>query len=117
MPRLRVGALASLLLLLQALAAASGQPTSLTYAAHGEVNPFTGVVAWSTSAKPGAIAMEWAFVGLSDVMPSCGAPTAFDWSSVDATLASHAARGHQTILRPVTIGPGCECPITRPSRS
>jgi hypothetical protein len=86
---------------------ATAQPVLLDYAPHGEVNPFTGVVAWSTDRMPSSISMEWAFVGLSDVLPSCDAPTNLDWSSVEAALSEHAARGHQTILRPVTIGPGC----------
>jgi len=75
-----------------------------TFADHGFVNPFTGGVAWETSENADVLAMEWAFVGLSDVYPTCaGSP---DWSDVDTFLTNVAARGHQAILRPVVFGPG-----------
>lgn len=101
--------LASVVVGLVALSAVKqSQLMVLEYAPHDEVNPFTGVVAWSTDKMPQSISMEWAFVGLSDVLPSCKAPNRMNWRSVDDMLANHAANGHHTILRPVTFGPGCE---------
>ena len=38
-----------------------------TFADHGFVNPFTGGVAWETSENADVLAMECAFVGLTDV--------------------------------------------------
>ncbi|MCB9629270.1 MAG: hypothetical protein H6725_18005 [Sandaracinaceae bacterium] len=75
-----------------------------TFQDHGFVNPFTGGVAWETSQNADVLAMEWAFVGLSDVYPTCSA--APDWTVVDTFLANVAGRGHQAILRPVVFGPG-----------
>ncbi|MBK7778363.1 MAG: hypothetical protein IPI43_30360 [Sandaracinaceae bacterium] len=75
-----------------------------TFEDHGFVNPFTGGVAWETTENADVLAMEWAFIGLSDVYATCSA--APDWTQVDAFLVNVAARGHQAILRPVVIGPG-----------
>lgn len=81
-----------------------GTSTPLFFENHGFVNPFTGGVAWETSQNADVLAMEWAFVGVSDVLPLCAGP--FDWASVDNFLATVASRGHQAILRPVFFGPG-----------
>lgn len=77
---------------------------SLVFEDHGYVNPFTGGVAWETSEHEDVLAMEWRFIGLSEVLPSCSGD--FDWSTVDAFLNRVNARGHQAILRPVLFGPG-----------
>ena len=81
-----------------------GTPTHLAFEDHDFVNPFTGGVAWETSQNADVLAMEWAFVGVSEVLPLCAG--SFDWASVDSFLATVAARGHQAILRPVFFGPG-----------
>lgn len=92
-----------ILLVLKAYAVNSNGP-SLTFADHGHVNPFTGGVAWETSNHSEVLSMEWAFIGLSDVLPLCSG--GFDWTSVDNFLSAVDARGHQGILRPVVFGPG-----------
>jgi len=74
------------------------------FADHDFVNPFTGGVAWETSQNSDVLSMEWAFIGLSDVLPLCSG--GFDWSSVDDFLSRVDGRGHQAILRPVVFGPG-----------
>ena len=81
---------------------------TLTYKRHDEVNPFSGVVAWSTNEMPESISMEWAFVGMSKVLPNCKNLDAMRWKSVDAVIRKHARNGHHTILRPIIFGPGCE---------
>ncbi|MDA8020608.1 MAG: hypothetical protein MPN21_24485 [Thermoanaerobaculia bacterium] len=78
--------------------------TLLEFEDHDYVNPFTGGVAWETSQNADVLAMEWAFVGVSEVLPVCSGP--FDWTIVDMFLARVASRGHQAILRPVFFGPG-----------
>ena len=84
--------------------AATSKGTTLTFADHGHVNPFTGGVAWETDNHPDVLSMEWAFIGLSDVLPLCSG--GFNWTSVDDFLSAVDARGHQGILRPVVFGPG-----------
>ncbi|TDR16366.1 hypothetical protein [Marinicella litoralis] len=79
-------------------------PTVLAFEDHGYVNPFTGGVAWETSNHADVLSMEWAFIGLSEVLPLCSG--GFDWTSVDDFLATVDARGHQGILRPIVFGPG-----------
>ncbi|WP_154222298.1 hypothetical protein [Marinicella rhabdoformis] len=86
------------------LVEARGNSPVLTFADHGHVNPFTGGVAWETSNHPDVMSMEWAFIGLSDVLPLCSG--GFDWTSVEDFLSAVDARGHQGILRPVIFGPG-----------
>lgn len=81
-----------------------GAPSELVFEDHDYVNPFTGGVAWETSLNADVLSMEWAFIGLSDVLPLCSG--AFDWATVDDFLATVDARGHQAILRPVVFGPG-----------
>ncbi len=81
-----------------------GSSTLLAFEDHGFVNPFTGGVAWETNQNADVLAMEWAFVGVGDVLPLCAGP--FNWTSVDDFLATVASRGHQAILRPVFFGPG-----------
>lgn len=80
----------------------SGQP--LVFEDHGYINPFTGGVAWETALNQDMLAMEWAFIGFSEVLPLCSG--AFDWTSVDEFLVRVDNRGHQAILRPVVFGPG-----------
>ncbi len=86
------------------MAATTEKQRALTFADHGHVNPFTGGVAWETEKHPDVLSMEWAFIGVSDVMPLCSG--GFDWTSVDDFLSAVDARGHQGILRPVVFGPG-----------
>ena len=81
-----------------------GAPPVLAFEDHEYVNPFTGGVAWETSLNAEVLAMEWAFIGVSEVLPLCAG--GFDWSSVDGFLSRVASRGHQAILRPVFFGPG-----------
>ncbi|MEM8930212.1 MAG: hypothetical protein AAGE94_03510 [Acidobacteriota bacterium] len=81
-----------------------GTSTHLAFADHAYVNPFTGGVAWETTMNADRLSMEWAFIGVSDVLPLCAG--AFDWTVVDTFLANVASRGHQAILRPVFFGPG-----------
>lgn len=88
-----------------ALVDATGVPTPLVFEDHDYVNPFTGGVAWETEDNADVLSMEWAFVGVGDVMPDCNV-AAFDWSVVDDFIARVASRGHQAILRPVFFGPG-----------
>lgn len=78
--------------------------TFLAYEDHDFVNPFTGGVAWATATNADVLAMEWRYVGVSEVLPLCAGP--FDWMIVDQFLAGVASRGHQAILRPVFFGPG-----------
>ncbi len=78
--------------------------TGLAFEDHGFVNPFTGGVAWETDLSTDVLAMEWAFIGVNEVLPLCAGP--FDWTVVDMFLARVASRGHQAILRPVFFGPG-----------
>ena len=89
--------------LLKAMPSIAGT-SEFVFEDHGYVNPFTGGVAWETANHVDVLSMEWAFVGLSDVLPRCSG--AFDWSSVDDFLARVVTRGHQGILRPVVFGPG-----------
>ena len=86
----------------------NAESKTLTYKRHDEVNPFSGVVAWSTNEMPESISMEWAFVGMSKVLPNCKNLDSMRWKSVDAVIRKHARNGHHTILRPVIFGPGCE---------
>lgn len=85
-------------------AMADNTGTLLAFEDHEYVNPFTGGVAWETSQNADVLAMEWAFVGVNEVLPLCDGP--FDWAMVDLLLARVASRGHQAILRPVFFGPG-----------
>ncbi len=82
----------------------NGEASELVFENHGYVNPFTGGVAWETAGNTEVLSMEWAFIGLSDVLPLCSG--GFDWTSVDDFLTTVDARGHQGILRPVVFGPG-----------
>jgi hypothetical protein len=93
-----------LMILMACCAQANRGSGGLVFADHDYVNPFTGGVAWETSQNSDVLSMEWAFIGLSEVLPSCAGP--FDWSSVDDFLNTVDARGHQAILRPVVFGPG-----------
>ncbi len=81
-----------------------GTSTLLAFEDHDYVNPFTGGVAWKTPSNADVLAMEWKFIGVSEVLPLCAG--SFDWAIVDGFLATVAARGHQAILRPVFFGPG-----------
>ncbi len=81
-----------------------GTSTLLVFEEHDFVNPLTGGVAWETSLNADVLSMEWAFVGVSDVLPLCAGT--FDWPMVDDFLETVASRGHQAILRPVFFGPG-----------
>ncbi len=81
-----------------------GTSTFLDFEDHAYVNPFTGGVPWADGQVTDAIAMEWAFVGVSEVLPHCTG--AFNWMFVDDLLTDIAGRGHQAILRPVFFGPG-----------
>jgi|GEM_PF-4601318 len=83
---------------------AEGDQVELVFEDHSYVNPFTGGVAWETSLNADVLSMEWAFVGLSDVLPLCSG--GFDWTTVDDFLTAVDARGHQGILRPIVFGPG-----------
>ena len=78
--------------------------SELVFEDHNYVNPFTGGVAWETANNTEVLAMEWAFIGLSEVLPLCSG--AFDWTSVDDFLTRVDSRGHQAVLRPVVFGPG-----------
>src|SRR5690606_7935976 len=65
------------------------------------VQPMTGIVLWNDNASGlsalGAdVQLEFAYLRYSDVCNDAGV---YDWSAVDARLASAAARGHQMILR------------------
>ena len=88
-----------------ALVNANGVPTPLVFEDHDYVNPFTGGVAWETENHADVLSMEWAFVGVNDVMPDCD-QVLFDWTPVDDFIARVASRGHQAILRPIFFGPG-----------
>ncbi|MCX7553665.1 hypothetical protein OS175_07225 [Marinicella sp. S1101] len=76
----------------------------LTFEDHGYINPFTGGVAWETTQNQAVLAMEWDFIGMSEVLPLCSGD--FDWTVVDEFLTRVDARGHQAILRPILFGPG-----------
>src|SRR5690606_12818695 len=65
------------------------------------VQPMTGIVLWNDNAAGLAalgddVQLEFAYLRYSDVVDVAGL---YDWSAVDARLASAAARGHQMILR------------------
>lgn len=97
--------LLSVILLLNLVTAHANQgPSALAFEDHAYVNPFTGGVAWETGSHADVLSMEWAFIGLSQVLPLCSG--GFDWTTVDDFLASVDARGHQGILRPIVFGPG-----------
>ncbi len=81
-----------------------GTSTLLAFEDHDFVNPFTGGVAWDTASNADVLAMEWRYVGVSEVLPLCAG--SFNWMIVDQFLAMVASRGHQAILRPVFFGPG-----------
>ena len=81
-----------------------GAPMPLVFEDHDFVNPWAGGVAWRTPLNADVLSMEWAFIGVSDVLPTCAG--SFDWSTVDQFLVDATSRGHQAILRPVFFGPG-----------
>ncbi|KLJ01134.1 hypothetical protein WQ56_07105 [Luteimonas sp. FCS-9] len=65
------------------------------------VQPMTGIVLWNDNASGLAalgddVQLEFAYFKYSDVVTGSGT---YDWSQVDARLASAAARGHQMIVR------------------
>ncbi|MDR7191659.1 hypothetical protein [Luteimonas terrae] len=65
------------------------------------VQPMTGIVLWNDNTSDLAaigddVQLEFAYFKYSDVATG---PGVYDWSLVDARLASAAARGHQMILR------------------
>ncbi len=65
------------------------------------VQPMTGIVLWNDNVSDlnalGAdVQLEFAYFKYSDVVND---QDVYDWSAVDARLASAAARGHQMILR------------------
>ncbi|MCQ4259804.1 DUF4832 domain-containing protein [Stutzerimonas stutzeri] len=65
------------------------------------VQPMTGIVLWSDNTSDLAalgedVQLEFAYFKYSDVVTESGV---YDWSRVDAALASSAGRGHQMILR------------------
>ncbi|WP_447956720.1 hypothetical protein [Vreelandella sp. EE7] len=65
------------------------------------VQPMTGIVLWNDNARDLAalgddVQLEFAYFKYSDVVTE---PGVYDWSRVEAALASSAARGHQMILR------------------
>lgn len=84
--------------------AEAGAPSLLVFEDHDFVNPFTGGVAWETEQNGDVLSMEWAFVGVGEVLPLCSG--SFDWTDLDDFLARVASRGHQAILRPIFFGPG-----------
>lgn len=77
---------------------------TLTYQDHALINPWTGVVAWETASMATSFGMEWLYIGLGEVLPTCSGD--FDWTDIATRLNSIAARGHTAILRPITVGPG-----------
>jgi|GEM_PF-331874 len=65
------------------------------------VQPMTGIVLWNDNvadlnALGADVQLEFAYLKYSDVVND---QDVYDWSAVDARLASAAARGHQMILR------------------
>ncbi|WP_058833906.1 hypothetical protein [Luteimonas abyssi] len=65
------------------------------------VQPMTGIVLWNDNvsalnALGDDVQLEFAYFKYSDVVQS---PGTYDWSAVEARLASAAARGHPMILR------------------
>lgn len=72
------------------------------------VQPMTGIVLWNDNVADLAalgddVQLEFAYLRYSDV---CNVAGVYDWSAVDARLASAAARGHQMILRFQDTYPG-----------
>lgn len=65
------------------------------------VQPMTGIVLWNDNTADLAalgedVQLEFAYFKYSDIVTESGV---YDWSRVDAALASSAGRGHQMILR------------------
>ena len=65
------------------------------------VQPMTGIVLWNDNTSGLAalgedVQLEFAYFKYSDVVTKSGV---YDWSRIDAALASSAGRGHQMILR------------------
>lgn len=72
------------------------------------VQPMTGIVLWNNNsaglqALGADVQLEFAYLRYSDVV---NVQDVYDWSAVDARLASAAARGHQMILRFFDTYPG-----------
>lgn len=82
------------------LRAAAFTPVPLQ-ASIDRVQPMTGIVLWNANTSDLAaladdVQLEFAYFKYSDVVLG---PDDYDWSAVEARLASAAARGHQMIVR------------------
>lgn len=80
--------------------AAAYVPVSLQ-ARIDRVQPMTGIVLWNDNADGLAalgddVQLEFAYFKYSEIVAD---ESAYDWSALDARLASAAARGHQMIVR------------------
>eukprot|EP01129_Flabellula_baltica_P001500 TRINITY_DN1142_c0_g1_i1.p1 TRINITY_DN1142_c0_g1~~TRINITY_DN1142_c0_g1_i1.p1 ORF type:complete len:419 (+),score=74.21 TRINITY_DN1142_c0_g1_i1:704-1960(+) len=75
-----------------------------TYEKHDYINPWTGAVAWTTTNRPTLLSMEWIYLGVEQVLPTCSG--SFDWSPLDNQISDISSRNHQVIVRPIFYGPG-----------
>ncbi len=69
------------------------------------VQPWTGLVLWTTSehVTTDAIQLEYSYLGYDASSPGAGE---WDFSALEGLLAKVASRGHQAIIRPHYVYPG-----------
>ena len=75
---------------------------SLAYISAPPNNPLKGFMPYAGSYTTFPYSMEWSYLPLRSLMTG---PTNFNWSSLDALLASSADRKHQTVFRVYTDYP------------